>query len=161
MNIFYKNYAALLLGICLIVPMSVSAQSHHSATVKRHLATEQKNEALVVNFYQKFFNEHQLDAANVVAEHYKQHNPYVPDGKKPFVDYFAGEFKKNPSSRAKIVRTATQGDLVYLHVHSQENSTDRGQSIVDIFRVKDGKIVEHWDVIQAIPAQSANENSMF
>ena len=47
------------------------------------------------------------------------------------------------------------------HVHSTQNAQDRGEAVVDIFRVEQGKIVEHWDVIQSIPAESANRNSMF
>ena len=90
-----------------------------------------------------------------------QHNPEVPDGKAPFVGYFGGYFKENPESRARIVRSAADGDLVYLHVHSTNGKADRGQAVIDIFRVQDGKIVEHWDVIQAVPEQAANSNTMF
>lgn len=120
------------------------------------------NRQLVVNFYNQFFNQHNVDeAAKVVAEDYRQHNPQVPDGKKPFVSYFTDYFKQHPQSRAKIIRSAVDGDLVWLHIHSTENAKDRGQSIVDIFRVRDGKIVEHWDVIQEIPKTAANTNTMF
>ncbi|TKH34666.1 pyruvate kinase, partial [Bacillus cereus] len=54
-----------------------------------------------------------------------------------------------------------EGDTVALHVHSRTNSQDKGVAIVDIFRIKDGKIVEHWDVIQEIPSEAANDNTMF
>ena len=129
---------------------------------RRDLATEEANLKLVVNFYEQFFNKHEVArAAEVVSENYKQHNPEVPDGKKPFVDYFSQFFKETPQSKARIVRTATSGDLVWLQVHSTNSPSDRGQAVLDIFRVKNGKIVEHWDIIQDVPAQSANENSMF
>ena len=129
----------------------------------RHdLATEEANLKLVVNFYEQFFNKHEVArAAEVVSENYKQHNPEVPDGKKPFVDYFSQFFKETPQSKARIVRTATSGDLVWLQVHSTNSPSDRGQAVLDIFRVKKGKIVEHWDIIQDVPAQSANGNTMF
>jgi len=120
------------------------------------------NRQLVVNFYNQFFNQHNIDeAAKVVAEDYRQHNPQVPNGKKPFVSYFTDYFKQHPQSRAKIIRSAVDGDLVWLHIHSTESAKDRGQSIVDIFRVRDGKIVEHWDVIQEVPKTAANDNTMF
>ncbi len=129
---------------------------------RRDLATEEANLKLVVNFYEQFFNKHEVArAAEVVSENYKQHNPEVPDGKKPFVDYFSQFFKETPQSKARIVRTATSGDLVWLQVHSTNSPSDRGQVVLDIFRVKNGKIVEHWDIIQDVPAQSANGNTMF
>ena len=129
---------------------------------RRDLATEEANLKLVVNFYEQFFNKHEVArAAEVVSENYKQHNPEVPDGKKPFVDYFSQFFKETPQSKARIVRTATSGDLVWLQVHSTNSPSDRGQAVLDIFRVKNGKIVEHWDIIQDVPAQSANGNIMF
>lgn len=142
----------------LLGPGVVSAAN----TQTRDVAQEESNRQLVVNFYDRFFNQHQVqEAAAVVAEDYIQHNPDVPDGKAPFVGYFDGYFKDNPDSRARIVRSASDGDLVYLHVHSTNGKADRGQAVIDIFRVQDGKIVEHWDVIQAVPEQAANNNTMF
>lgn len=125
-------------------------------------SAQEKNRKLVVEFYDRFFNAHDVDgAATVVADNYRQHNPEVPDGKAPFVGYFKGYFKENPQSRARIIRSASNDDLVWLHVHSTNGANDRGVSVVDIFRVTDGKIVEHWDVIQPVPADAANNNTMF
>lgn len=121
----------------------------------------QTNEQLVTDFYNRFFTDHDISAAEVIADDYIQHNPSVPNGKQPFVDYFTGYFAQNPQARNSIVRSAAQGDLVFLHVHSTNGAGDRGQAIVDIFRVADGKIVEHWDVIQDVPATAANNNTMF
>lgn len=120
------------------------------------------NRRLVVDFYNAFFNKHQVaEASKVVDSSYKQHNPQVPDGKAPFVSFFTDYFKKNPDATSQILRSAVDGDLVWLHNHSKSGPDDRGRAIVNIFRVKDGKIVEHWDVIQAVPEHAANGNSMF
>lgn len=127
----------------------------------RNLQAEEANRKLVLSFYDRFFNKHEVDAASVIAEDYKQHNPYVPNGKEPFVNFFAGVFQKNPESAARIVRSAVDGDLVYLHVHSKRNPAERGSAVVDIFRVSGGKIVEHWDVVQPVPEKAANDNRMF
>ncbi|MFB4361791.1 ester cyclase [Pantoea sp. BS_8] len=128
----------------------------------RDLNVEEANRALVINFYNQFFNQHKVtEAARVVADDYRQHNPGVPNGKAPLVNFFSDFLSKNPQSKARIVRSATDGDLVWLHVHSTNGEHDRGQAVTDIFRVKNGKIVEHWDVIQAVPATSANTNTMF
>ena len=53
------------------------------------------------------------------------------------------------------------GDFVILHVHAVREPGTKGQAIIDIFRVADGKIVEHWDVIQDVPDQAMNNNTMF
>ncbi len=128
---------------------------------ERDLALEDSNKALVQDFYNNFFNKHDIGAASVVAEDYIQHNPHVPDGKKPFVDYFSGYFVENPEARNEIIRAVASGDLVWLHVRSTNGAEDRGQAVVDIFRVEDGRIVEHWDVIQPVPEKAENANTMF
>ena len=128
----------------------------------RDIAQEEANRKLVVDFYDKVFNQHMVEeAAVVLTDDYKQHNPHVPVGKEPFVSYVTQFFKDNPEARARIVRSAADGDLVWLHLNSTQNAQDRGEAIVDIFRVEDGRIVEHWDVIQPVPETSANENTMF
>ncbi|MDO5658534.1 MAG: nuclear transport factor 2 family protein [Paracoccus sp. (in: a-proteobacteria)] len=131
------------------------------AAQERNNEQEEANRQLVVDFYEGFFNRHDATAADVVAESYIQHNPAVPDGKEPFVSYFTGFFEENPESRARIVRSAADGDLVWLHIHSTNGADDTGQAVVDIFRVEDGQIVEHWDVIQTVPTEAANSNTMF
>ncbi|MQB10799.1 hypothetical protein DXT96_13180 [Agrobacterium sp. ICMP 6402] len=151
----------LAIAAFALVP-ALAAAPVLAQTANRDLAQEEANRKLVIEFYDTVFNKHDVEkGAVVVADSYKQHNPNVPDGKKPFVDYFTGFFKENPQSKARIVRSATDGDLVYLHIHSTESDGDRGRAIVDIFRVTDGKITEHWDVIQPVPEKAANNNTMF
>lgn len=123
----------------------------------------EQNKKIVTDFYEGVFLKHQVKAYadRYIGDQYIQHNPHVPDGKSPFVDFFTGHFKENPEAKSVIKRAVAEGDLVFLHVHSTQNAQDRGVAIVDIFRVKNGKIVEHWDVQQAVPEQSANTNTMF
>lgn len=154
-------FRTILMALLLALTVLTGGQSMAQDT-RRDLMTEEAKLKLVVNFYEQFFNKHEVArAAEVISEDYKQHNPEVPDGKKPFVDYFTQFFKETPQSKARIVRTATSGDLVWLQVHSTNSPSDRGQAVLDIFRVKNGKIVEHWDITQDIPEKSANENTMF
>ncbi|KFF48580.1 hypothetical protein GY26_13615 [Gammaproteobacteria bacterium MFB021] len=123
---------------------------------------EAQNRELVVNFYNQFFNAHETErSTEVLADNYIQHNPGVPDGKAAFVDYFTDYFREHPDDRSEIERSAADGDLVWLHVHASHGENDRGEAVVDIFRVEHGLIVEHWDVIQPVPAESANDNTMF
>lgn len=98
-----------------------------------------------------------------VGKEYLQHNPMVADGGQAFIDTFAPFLKQNPQSRASVKRVIAEGDLVALHVHSQLSPEDKGEAVVDIFRFdKDGKIVEHWDVIQVVPKEkTASGRGMF
>jgi predicted SnoaL-like aldol condensation-catalyzing enzyme len=158
-----RRSTRLILPLLLTTGLLAGAGAAFAAEPQaRNLAREEANRQLVITFYDRFFNHHEVQqAAKVVADDYKQHNPEVPNGKAPLVGYFTSFFKENPGSRARIVRSATDGDLVYLHVHATTGPNDRGQAVVDIFRVKDGQIVEHWDVIQSVPAKAANDNTMF
>ncbi len=156
MNVIKKRF---LVGFCLLSITSIVAAKD---LTPRNLTQEEENRALVINFYDNFFNKHQVDVATkTLAEDYKQHNPYVPDGRSPAITYFEGFFKENPQSSAKIIRSSVDGDIVWLHIHSKINNDDLGKAVVDIFRVKDGKIVEHWDVIQNVPEHAENSNTMF
>ncbi|EGT5659579.1 nuclear transport factor 2 family protein [Cronobacter dublinensis] len=149
-----KTMAGFLVAASLLTANGAVASARQSDV-------EEANRQRVITFYDRFFNQHDTAAADVVADDYRQHNPEVPDGKAPFVNYFSGFFRDNPQSRAKVIRSAADGDLVWLQVHSTNGSHDRGQAVLDIFRVKDGKIVEHWDIIQDVPEKAANANTMF
>ncbi|MBJ9704655.1 ester cyclase [Acinetobacter calcoaceticus] len=122
-----------------------------------------QNKKIVIDFYEGVFLKHKVKeyADHYIGQQYIQHNPNVPDGKAPFVNFFTEKFQKNPQAKNEIKRAIAEGNLVVLHVHSTENEKDRGRAIIDIFRVENGKIVEHWDVIQNIPEQSKNTNTMF
>ncbi|WP_293278127.1 ester cyclase [Neisseria sp. oral taxon 014] len=115
-------------------------------------------------FYDLAFNQHKLQEAvsKYVGKTYIQHNQTVADGGQAFIDSFAPFLKENPGSRAAVKRIAAEGDLVFMHVFSQTSAQDRGEAVVDIFRFdRNGKIVEHWDVIQAVPEKTASGHLCF
>jgi len=92
---------------------------------------------------------------------YIQHNPLAadgPEGLRDFLDYLKKNF---PQSKSEIKRVMVDGDYVILRVHAIRQPGDRGSAIVDIFRVEDNKIQEHWDSVQPIPEKSMNNNTMF
>lgn len=96
-----------------------------------------------------------------MADNFIQHNPNLGDGKRALVSFFTNCFRENPQLRSRIVRSAVVGDQVYLHLHNTNGGNDRGQASMDIFRVVEGKLAEHWDVVQNVPQTSANNNTMF
>jgi predicted SnoaL-like aldol condensation-catalyzing enzyme len=123
---------------------------------------EDANKALVLAFYDAAFSKLDAEqAATYLAPGYIQHNPEVANGVAPLQDYVRWIRANTPQSRASIKRMLADGDLVMLHVHNQDKPGERGVAVVDIFRVANGKIAEHWDVIQPVPAQDANGNGMF
>jgi predicted SnoaL-like aldol condensation-catalyzing enzyme len=120
------------------------------------------NKKIVVDFYEKALNQKDFDAAaKYFGPRYTQHNPTGADGPQGLKNLVTFLKEKFPQSHNEIKRVIAEGDLVVLHVHSVREPGTRGRAIVDIFKVEDGKIVEHWDVIQDVPEKSANDNTMF
>jgi predicted SnoaL-like aldol condensation-catalyzing enzyme len=122
-----------------------------------------ENKAVVAAFYELAVNQRKpAEAAQkYIGEEYRQHNPKVADGVEPFVQFISGMQKKHPALTVAISHTLAEGDLVAVHVHLMREANDPGQAIMELFRLKRGKIVEHWDVVQPVPATTISGNSMF
>ncbi len=121
----------------------------------------ESNKRSVMAFYDLIINKKDFESASkYMGPRYKQHNPLVkdyPEGLKEFINFLKTNY---PEAKSEIVRVFAEGDYVILHVHSvRPPSTHR--AIVEIFRLENGKIDEHWDVIQEVPESSANPNTMF
>jgi len=92
---------------------------------------------------------------------YHQHNATIADGVAGVKSGLGGYFKAFPQLTVTPKRVIAEGDLVAVHSHYVNAPGERGQAVVDLFRVRGGKIVEHWDVLQDVPESSANDNTMF
>ena len=134
------------------------APAAHAADQKQM----EDNKKVVMEFYDLALNQKNFEAASkLLGPRYVQHNPRAadgPEGLKAFLAYLRDKF---PDAHSDIKRIFADGDYVIVHQHRIPAPGSRGLAIVDIYKLEDGKIVEHWDVIQEIPEQSANTNTMF
>ena len=99
--------------------------------------------------------------AKYIGPNYRQHNPGAGNGPEPFIAAVKGLTKTFPELSMEPKRIVAEGDYVVLHSHLVLKPGDRGRAVVDIFRLENGKIVEHWDVVQEVPETSANNITMF
>jgi predicted SnoaL-like aldol condensation-catalyzing enzyme len=125
-------------------------------------AQQEANRKVVLDFYEKGLNQKDADAAiALMGNRYVQHNPNAADGPEGFRKFIGFLREKFPNSRSEIKRSFVDGDYVIVHVHAVREPGTRGAAIIDIFKLENGKIVEHWDVAQPIPENPANNNGMF
>jgi len=99
--------------------------------------------------------------AKYVGRTCRQHNPGAGDGTVPFVNFVRGFVGAFQSLRFEFKRLVAEGDLVMVHSHLVRQPGDRGMAVMDIFRHQNGRIVEHWDVLQEVPESPANQYTMF
>lgn len=134
-----------------------------SLSVAQAQSQIEKNKKIAVDFLTMIFNEHKVAEAFKLysVPEYKQHNPYAASGAQAAINFLGPYLKQNPEAHTVIKRVIAEGDLVAIHNNPKQNKNDRGRAVVDIFRIENGRVVEHWDVVQDIPEKSANDNTMF
>jgi predicted SnoaL-like aldol condensation-catalyzing enzyme len=158
--------ALLLAAATLTAGCAAEAPADEDAAVAAESdgpeAVEARNIETVRAFYQAALNDKDAaDARSYLGAEYIQHNPAAQDGVaglEAFIGFLASQFPQNSS---EIVRAFADGDHVILHVRNQRGPDQPVNAIMEIFRLADGKIVEHWDVVQPVPAETANDNGMF
>ncbi len=145
----------------VMIALTIVAAAVPALAERAYSPQEQKNKEIVLDFYQKALNDKNFDAASKYLGKYVQHNPLAadgPEGLRGFLEYLKKDY---PQSKSEIKRVMVDGDFVILRVHTIRQPGDRGSAIVDIFRVENNKIEEHWDSVQPIPEKSMNNNTMF
>jgi len=158
-------------GCALLFACSEAAQAPAPAAAESTapaadpaVAKAEANKAVAIAFYNAALNDKDWDAASkLIGEHYTQHNPAAVDGIEGIKAHVAMLKEKFPLNHGDIKRVIVDGDIVVLHVHSKRTPESPGNAIVDIFRIEDGKVVEHWDVVQRVPEATdiKNANTMF
>jgi predicted SnoaL-like aldol condensation-catalyzing enzyme len=144
------NFCYVMLSVALLIATPAWADSLDA------------NKKTVREFYEAAINQKDFSAASkFLGATYKQHNPRAADGAEGLKGYLQFMKEKAPNSHSEIKRIFADGDYVILHVHAVREPGTLGQAIMDIFRLENGKIVEHWDVIQDVADKPANSNGMF
>jgi predicted SnoaL-like aldol condensation-catalyzing enzyme len=158
-----QRYLALL-----VLAMAGTLAACTTTGAVARAARAQQNTAVALAFLDTVFNKHEVQQAFrlYVGPAYRQHNPHVPDGAEAAVRALTRlTHELYPQLRQEVKRTVAQGDLVAVHSRYVSIPAAGGagldQATVDIFRLEHGRIVEHWDVAQDIPANPANDNTMF
>lgn len=132
-------------------------------------ALEQSNLKKAIYFMEILENRNDLEPSERIeilrneclADNYIQHSPHIEDGPEALLKLFEGRYKKYPELSMSIKRTASQGDFVWLHLHIKHSPDHLGSAAIHIFRMKDGKVAEHWGAGQPVPEKSKNNNTMF
>ena len=145
------------IALAAVVLLALASPGAYAASPQ-----QEANRKAVLDFYEKGLNQKDADGAIAyMGDRYVQHNPNAADGPEGFRKFIAFLREKFPNSRSEIKRSFVDGDYVIVHVHAVREPGTRGNAIIDIFKLEDGKIVEHWDVAQPIPENPANNNTMF
>ena len=141
---------------------TASGNDMFSSLVPVGNSTTQQSEAVVLSYFNSLMRNKNLSAVDCfVSPSLVQHDPALPDGSAAVKAAYAADFLANPQLTVSSLMVVADGDLVTLRYHLQNNPQDLGEAVTEIFRVDNGKIVEHWSVEQAVPATSANDNTMF
>ncbi|WP_133406834.1 nuclear transport factor 2 family protein [Parashewanella tropica] len=159
-----KNLCFAIVGISCFL----SSVTCH-ANVKSHSSLEQKNLEKAVYCMEILESRNDLKPSQRInilrnecyAEKFVEHSPHISNGREGLFQLFLSRYKKYPELSMSIKRSASEGDLVWLHLHVKRTPDSLGAALMHIFRMEDGMIVEHWGVGQPVPAESRNENTMF
>lgn len=122
----------------------------------------ERNRAVVQDFARIFYADKDVERAFLkhVVSDYIQHNPGISDGRQAAIDALKPMFSR-PGAQFDVKRIIVDGDMAVIHLLGRGDPATPGAAVADIYRLKDGKIVEHWDILQPMPAKSANPHPMF
>lgn len=122
----------------------------------------ERNRRVITAFAEQFYGRKDLRGAfeSYVTPDYVQHNPGIPDGREAAIERLSAMFA-NPETSFTVKRILVDGELACIHLHARPGRWEHGGAVCDLYRLQGGRIVEHWDVMQPVPEQAMNANTMF
>jgi predicted SnoaL-like aldol condensation-catalyzing enzyme len=151
-----------LLIACLTLAAALAATPVAHRALAADAAQMEQNKKTVAALYDAALNKKDFEeASKYLGPRYTQHNPTAKDGPEGLKGFIAFLKEKFPNNRSEIKRIFADGDYVIVHVHAVREPGTRGNAIIDIYKLENGKVVEHWDVVQPIPETAQNDNGMF
>ena len=151
----------IFIAILVLTVISASAPAFSADDQE---AIEEQNKKIAIEFYNAALNEKNWEKTrSFIGNRYVQLNLAAidgPEGLKAHIEFLKRDF---PNNRGEIKHALADGDLVALHIHCRRSPEMRGYAVADIFRIENGKVIEHWDVVQEIPdpKDAKNQNTMF
>lgn len=148
-----KSILLFLFTACVV---TANAQS------MRNLQQEEANKKIATEFFYTFYNDKDMvKARKMMQPDFINHHPHSGKGAEETIQAVHKHlFSKYPKFSVSIKRIAAEGDLVWIQCFTRNDEHDHGKMSMDIWRIKDGKIAEHWDIIQDIP-QDVEPSSMY
>jgi predicted SnoaL-like aldol condensation-catalyzing enzyme len=123
---------------------------------------EEANLQLVLDMFEQVLNPMNSAAADrFISPDYVQHSQLTSPGREAFKAFLDNIKVETPEAVHDVKRAFVDGDHVIVHYHVRRWPGDLGWAVIDIFRIEDGMIVEHWDVLQDIVEGGPNPNSPF
>ncbi|MEV1170069.1 nuclear transport factor 2 family protein [Nonomuraea sp. NPDC049784] len=123
------------------------------------ISVTERNKELVLRGFTEFAAGNVEILRTLIREDFVEHSPGNPSGRDAFIEFIANS--PVAKSRLHLKRVVAEDDHVVLHYHMIPAGDERGLAVVDVWRLVDGQIVEHWDVVQPVPAPAAIPNGMF
>ncbi len=159
-----KKLISTLLGFCAVF---LTAACH--ANEKSYSATEQSNLDKAIYCMEILESRNDLKPSQRIdilrnecySEDFVEHSPHISGGREGLFELFKSRYKEYPKLTMSIKRSASEGDLVWMHLHVKRTPESLGAAIIHIFQMKNDMIVAHWGVGQPVPEDPKNKNSMF
>jgi predicted SnoaL-like aldol condensation-catalyzing enzyme len=146
----------------LFTPDKLPALSTKAELASTDRATVAANTSFVDSFFNTFFVQHNTDIANeAVSENVEQYGSGIQNGRSALVSHYLTDFRANTDSKATRVNTIAEGNLVLVHSHMQSNANDRGQAVIQLFRIDNGQIAAMWTISEPVPESGNKATTMF